>query len=87
LSTRSEVFGTWWAAHDVRLHRSGVKRLHHRVVGELTLTYESLELLTDPGLRLNAYTAEPASPAEQALNLLASWSAAPRERPAVRPAE
>lgn len=87
LSTRSEVFRTWWAAHHVRLHRSGVKHLHHPVVGELTLAYESLELVTDPGLRLNAYTAEPASPDEQALHLLASWAATPRERPASRPAE
>jgi hypothetical protein len=87
LSTRSEVFRTWWAAHDVRLHRSGVKRLRHPVVGELMLAYESLELVTDPGLRLNAYTAEPASPAEEALNLLASWSATPHQRSAPRPAE
>jgi hypothetical protein len=84
LSTRSEVFRTWWAAHNVRLHRSGVKRLHHPDVGELTLAYESMELVTDPGLRLNAYTAEPGSPAQDALNLLASWTAGPRERPAPR---
>ncbi|GAA0911786.1 helix-turn-helix transcriptional regulator [Virgisporangium aurantiacum] len=87
LSTRSEVFRTWWAAHDVRLHRSGVKRLQHPVVGELTLAYESLELVTDPGLRLNAYTAEPGSPAREALDLLASWSTAPHERPARRSVE
>jgi transcriptional regulator with XRE-family HTH domain len=87
LSTRSEVFRTWWAAHNVRLHRSGVKRLHHPVVGELTLAYESMELVTDPGLRLNAYTAEPGSPAQEALNLLASWTATPHERPAPRSAE
>jgi transcriptional regulator with XRE-family HTH domain len=87
LSTRSEVFRTWWAAHDVRLHRSGVKHLHHPVVGDLALAYESMELVTDPGLRLNAYTAEPASPAQDALNLLASWTAAPRERLAPRSAE
>jgi hypothetical protein len=30
LSTRSDQFRTWWAAHNVRLHRSGVKHLHHR---------------------------------------------------------
>lgn len=82
LSTRSEVFRTWWAAHDVRLHRSGVKHLHHPVVGELTLAYESMELTADPGLRLNAYTAEPGTPAQEALNLLASWTAAPQERTA-----
>ncbi len=29
LSTRSEIFRTWWAAHNVRFHRTGVKRLHH----------------------------------------------------------
>ncbi|WP_238009076.1 helix-turn-helix transcriptional regulator [Dactylosporangium sp. AC04546] len=77
LSTRSEVFRTWWAAHNVRLHRSGVKHLHHPEVGDLTLAYESLDLTTDLGLRLNAYTAEPGSPSQEALDLLASWTAAP----------
>jgi transcriptional regulator with XRE-family HTH domain len=87
LSTRSDVFRTWWAKHDVRLHRSGPKHLRHPVVGELTLAYESLDLVTDPGLRLNAYTAEPAGPAEEALALLASWTAASHERATPRPAE
>jgi hypothetical protein len=32
LSTRSEPFRTWWAAHNVRYHRSGTKRLCHPVV-------------------------------------------------------
>jgi transcriptional regulator with XRE-family HTH domain len=77
LSTRSERFRTWWAAHNVRLHRSGVKRFHHPVVGELTLAYESMELTADQGLRLNAYSAEPGSAAQDGLNLLASWSATP----------
>jgi len=75
LSTRSEVFRTWWAAHNVRLHRTGVKRLHHPEVGELTLAYESMELTADPGLRLNAYSAEPGTPSGDALRLLASWTA------------
>ncbi|GAA2344469.1 helix-turn-helix transcriptional regulator [Dactylosporangium salmoneum] len=81
LSTRSEVFRDWWARHNVRQHRSGVKRLHHPTVGDLTLAYESLELVTDPGLRLNAYTAEAGSPDQDALNLLASWTTAPHEAP------
>jgi transcriptional regulator with XRE-family HTH domain len=87
LSTRSETFRTRWAAHNVRFHRTGVKRLHHPVVGHLALTYESMELTADAGLRLNAYTAEPGTPSEEALHLLASWTATPRERPAPRPVD
>jgi transcriptional regulator with XRE-family HTH domain len=75
LSTRSDPFRTWWAAHDVRLHRSGTKRLRHPLVGALTLTYESMDLTADQGLRLNAYSAEPGSPDQDALNLIASWAA------------
>ena len=37
LSTRSELFRTLWAAHNVRRHDAGVKRFHHPVVGELRL--------------------------------------------------
>ena len=87
LSTRSDTFRTWWAAHNVRLHRTGTKHLHHPVVGELTLAFESMELTADQGLRLNAYSAEPGSPSQDALHLLASWSAAPHDRSATRPAD
>lgn len=75
LSTRSERFRTLWAAHDVRYHRSGVKRLRHPVVGDLELTYEAFELPADPGLTLSTYTAEPGSASADALRLLASWAA------------
>jgi transcriptional regulator with XRE-family HTH domain len=75
LSTRSEEFRTRWAAHDVRLHRTGAKRLHHPVVGDLALSYEGLELPSDPGLMLFIYTAEPGSASQHALDLLASWAA------------
>ncbi|GAA2628692.1 helix-turn-helix transcriptional regulator [Paractinoplanes durhamensis] len=75
LSTRSEVFRSWWAVHNVRLHATGVKRLHHPEVGDLTLGYESMELTADTGLRLNAYHASPGSPEFDALRLLASWTA------------
>ena len=75
LSTRSEAFRTWWAAHNVRFHRTGVKRLHHPVVGDLTLAFEALDLAADEGLRISAYTAEPGTASHDALNLLASWTA------------
>jgi transcriptional regulator with XRE-family HTH domain len=77
LSTRSELFRTLWAAHNVRQHRTGVKKFHHPLVGDLVLTYESMELTADPGLRLNAYVAEPGSPSAEGLGLLASWTATP----------
>ncbi|WP_139416632.1 helix-turn-helix transcriptional regulator [Agromyces laixinhei] len=75
LSTRSERFRTLWAAHNVRYHRTGVKRMHHPVVGDLELSYEALELPADPGLRLSIFTAEPGSATEDALKVLASWAA------------
>lgn len=75
LSTRSELFRTLWAAHDVRYHRSGVKRLRHPIVGEIELVYEAFELPADPGLRMSTYTAEPGTPSEEKLKMLASWVA------------
>lgn len=75
LSTLSETFRTRWAAHNVRLHDTGAKQLHHPVVGDLSLTYERMELIADPGLTLFVYTAEVGSKSEEALRLLASWTA------------
>jgi transcriptional regulator with XRE-family HTH domain len=82
LSTRSELFRTLWAAHNVRRHDTGLKRFDHPVVGELNLTFEAMELVADPGLTMFVYTAEPGSKSEQALNLLASWTATPDEETA-----
>ena len=76
LTTRSDRFSALWAAHDVRRHTSGTKHFHHRVVGDLTLDYETLELPGDDGLALTSYTAAPDSPSQQALRILASWAAA-----------
>lgn len=75
LSTRSEEFRTRWGAHNVRHHGTGVKWFHHSAVGELTLAYEGLEMAAAPGLTLTIYTAEPGSPSEERLRLLASWAA------------
>jgi hypothetical protein len=38
LTTRSEVFRTRWAAHDVKFHRTGFKRLHHPWLAPSTWT-------------------------------------------------
>lgn len=84
LSTRSQDFRRRWSSHDVRLHGAGSKLFHHPAVGELDLAYESMDLVSEPGLSLTVYAAEPASPTAQALALLASWAATELEpaRPA-----
>ena len=50
LSTRSELFRTRWAAHNVRKHDTGTKRFDHPLVGELELSFETM----DAGRRLRA---------------------------------
>src|SRR5262249_8346254 len=59
LSTRSDLFRTRWAAHNVSNHDAGSKRFHHPAVGELELSYETMTLAADTGLLLFVYTAEP----------------------------
>ncbi|MFF2650252.1 helix-turn-helix domain-containing protein [Streptomyces sp. NPDC058045] len=58
-----------------RRHGSGTKNFRHHEAGDLTLTYEGLELAAEPGLSFLIYTAEPGSPSEERLKLLASWAA------------
>jgi transcriptional regulator with XRE-family HTH domain len=77
LATQSEEFRTRWAAHNVRFHNTAVKHFHHPVVGELTLSFNRLDLPADHGLTIFTYTAEPGSRSEEALNLLGSWAATP----------
>jgi hypothetical protein len=75
LSTRSAELRIRWAAHNVRFHRTGTKRIHHPVVGDLDLSYETMELSADARLNLTVYAAEPGSASHHALDLLASWTA------------
>ena len=80
LSTRSDEFVERWARQNVRLHRTARKRLHNRVVGDIELTGNALELPGDD-LVLIAYTADPGSPAEDQLRLLTAWSATQNTTP------
>lgn len=75
LSTRSEEFRVRWASHNVRQHYTGKKHFRHRIVGDLHLLYEALELSADAGLTLTVYNAEPGTGTADALQLLASWAA------------
>jgi transcriptional regulator with XRE-family HTH domain len=90
LVTRSEEFSTRWASHNVRFHRSGVKNVHHPVVGDLHLSFEAMELPADPGLSLIVYSAEAGSATADGLVLLAGWAATldqPTEVDSAAPAE
>jgi transcriptional regulator with XRE-family HTH domain len=73
LSTRSEDFRVRWAAHDVRIHSTGVKKLHHPVVGDVDLPFESLPIESGSSISLVTYLPEPGSPSHDVLALLGSW--------------
>ncbi|MFD2077566.1 Helix-turn-helix domain-containing protein [Actinopolymorpha cephalotaxi] len=77
LSTVSADFRSRWAAHDVRIHRSGVKSFLHPDVGLVEITYHSMQLSPSENevLDMTIYTAEPGSDSEDRLRLLASWAA------------
>ena len=57
------------------MHRTGTKSVHHPVVGDLDLTFEAMDLTSEPGLQLLAFTAAPGSPSHDGLQLLATWAA------------
>ncbi|WP_030619431.1 helix-turn-helix domain-containing protein [Streptomyces achromogenes] len=73
LSVKSEEFRRLWATHDVREKSHGVKHLHHPLVGDLALNFESFRLTDGSEQSLVTYHAEPGSPTAESLRLLASW--------------
>ncbi|WNF25409.1 helix-turn-helix transcriptional regulator [Streptomyces sp. C11-1] len=75
LSVKSEEFRRLWATHNVKEKGHGVKVIRHPLAGELTLSYETLNLPDDEEQYLVTYHAEPGSESAQALRLLASWGA------------
>lgn len=79
LSVGSPEFRRMWASHDVRFHRSGVKRFQHPAVGTLELSFEAMDLPGDDGLTLIAYSAQPGTPSHDALALLSSLSATAKQ--------
>lgn len=77
LVTRSEAFRIRWAAHNVRHHRTGIKRFHHPQVGDMELTYEAMNLPGNPDWLMFGYTAEPGTASAERLRLLGSLAATP----------
>ncbi|MGW4565409.1 helix-turn-helix domain-containing protein [Streptomyces sp. NPDC004561] len=73
LSVKSGEFRRLWATHDVKEKSHGLKRLHHPLVGDLSLNFESFRLSDGTDQSLVTYHAEPGSPSAESLRLLASW--------------
>lgn len=78
LSLASPEFRRWWSDHQVHQRSHGSKRLHHPLVGELTVDFEAFTSPADAEQTLYVYTTAEGSSSQQALRLLGSWT-----RPAV----
>ena len=87
LAVNSEHFRQWWAGHRVASRSAGTVRLHHTLIGDLELNFETLSLPDDPDQLLRVYSAKVGSPSSDALTLLSSFGevAAPTT-PAPEPA-
>ncbi|KOG65184.1 MULTISPECIES: helix-turn-helix transcriptional regulator [Streptomyces] len=75
LSVKSGEFRRLWATHDVKEKSHGVKYLHHPLVGDLALNFESFRLTDGSEQSMVTYHADPDSASADSLRLLASWGA------------
>jgi transcriptional regulator with XRE-family HTH domain len=75
LSVKSPEFRTLWARHEVRARSAGTKRLVSPAVGEVTVSWEALAVVSAPGQVVVAYSAEPGSPSAAALASLQAIAA------------
>jgi len=75
LTAKSPEFRRGWADHRVFELSHGIKRLHHPVIGDIDLHFEVFPVSGSPGQQLVVYQAQPGSPAEESLRILASWAA------------
>ncbi|MFI0733478.1 helix-turn-helix transcriptional regulator [Streptomyces sp. NPDC021225] len=75
LTVGSAEFATLWAAHTVGDCGTATRTYRHPVVGTMTLMCELLALPEDDGQRVAVMNAEPGSPSEAALRLLADLTA------------
>lgn len=72
LSTLDAHFRLWWTSHDVAVRAGGTRLLRHPLVGDLALERSTFMCAEDPEQQLVVWTAEPGSPAHEALRSLAS---------------
>ncbi len=76
LSMRSERFRTLWARHDVRIRDQGVTKLQHPQVGPLDLRFQKF-VLPESDQLLVTYHADPGSPSQDPLRMLAAFADGP----------
>ncbi|GAB1340370.1 helix-turn-helix domain-containing protein [Streptomyces sp. E-15] len=67
-------FRTWWAEHRVNGASHGTKHYRHPLVGDLSLDCDTWADPAGSGQRLMVLTAEPGTPAHDALRILTSWT-------------
>ncbi|WP_336697750.1 helix-turn-helix transcriptional regulator [Curtobacterium sp. USHLN213] len=79
LSTKSADFRALWAGQEVLKYRAGIKQFTHDFVGDVEFTAQTFDVRTAPELMLVVYGVAPDSRTDEAMRLLASWSAAPAE--------
>lgn len=82
LATKSPEFATMWADHRVRACASTAHHMHHPVAGEIVVKQQTLRIPHAPDQTLTVVTAEPGSPSQAALTLLAQAVAMGHEQPA-----
>jgi hypothetical protein len=81
LSTVDQDFRRWWREPVAAPYRPGARAFRHPLVGDLVLVGETLSAGRETGQSLAMHTAEPGSPDEGALRLLATWSSGALVRP------
>jgi len=71
----SPEFARLWARHTVRQCHGGIRHFRHPLAGSLILTEEVMELTRDRGQHLVIFSAEPGTPSQDGLRLLAALTA------------
>lgn len=87
LTMKSPEFASLWAKHPVENCMSGLKYMHHPEVGALELNFEVLTQHDESGHRILMYTADPGTPAAEALQLLRAETDVPTAANTIKPAD
>ncbi|WP_330458836.1 helix-turn-helix transcriptional regulator [Streptomyces sp. NBC_00820] len=82
LIMNSDDFAGRWARHPVRTCVAGIKEIHHPLVGEMELSFQSLLVPGPSEQRLITYSARPGTTSEAGLRLLAATLQVPYDETA-----